>query len=134
MARFGSLAAAAIGGTAGSLIRWGLLTVVATDREELLIIGLNVFASAMLGVVIGRREVMNDTRFHLIGTGFAGGLSTFSTFAITVALHLENGALLSALADVAATTTLVVIAAGIGYRLSRLVQIRRPRLATGSGR
>ncbi len=122
MARFGSLAAVAIGGIVGSLARWGLLSAT-SGRDELIILVINVVASIILGAVLGRREVISDNRFHLLGTGFAGGLSTFSTYAVAVAQRLEAGDLTLAAANGFGTMAAVVVAAGIGYRLSRLVQL-----------
>ncbi len=129
MARFGSLLAVAIGGAAGSLTRWGLLSRTGDDRSTLTLLGINVFGSLLLGLLIGNRERLSDERFTLLGTGFAGGLTTFSTFAVAIAQDLEDGALLSALTNALSTMVTVVIAGGLGYRLSRVTGARGwPRL------
>lgn len=124
MARFGSLLAAAVGGMVGSLVRWGLLSASPSDRAELVIFGLNVVASALLGVVLGAKEQIGDVRLELIGTGFAGGLSTFATFAVALAGRIENGELLAAMPNLIGTMGTTVVVAGLGYRLSRIQQTR----------
>ncbi len=129
MARFGSLLAVAIGGAFGSLARWGLLSQGGENAETLILFGINVVGSLLLGGLIGNRERLSDERFALLGTGFAGGLTTFSTFAVAIAQDLEDGALLSALTNGLGTMAAAVVAGGLGYRLSRVTGARSwPRL------
>lgn len=128
MARFGSLAAVAIGGTLGSLARWGLVSAVDEGRAEIMVFAINVVGSLLLGLIIGRREQLTDDQFALVGTGFIGGLTTFSTFALAVARRLEEGQILAAATNAVATTVVALMAGGLGYRLSRTVLIGlRPR-------
>lgn len=127
MARFWPLLTVAIGGTMGALTRWGLLSLFGSDRETLVIFALNVFGSILLGVAIGHRERLNDDQFNLIGTGFAGGLTTFSTYAVSIATSLENGALLDATVNGIGTVLAAVLACGIGFRLARLAGSRHIR-------
>lgn len=134
MARFGSLLAVVIGGMTGAFARWGLLTLSADDRSELVIFALNVVGAGLLGALLGVRPIMSETRFELVGTGFAGGLTTFSTFAVTVAQHLEDGKLLAAATNGLGTMIIAVVVAGIGYRLSRIAQIRRLQRVIGKRR
>lgn len=118
MARFGPLFMVAIGGALGSLIRWGAVSVV-DDRAALVVFGCNIVGSLFLGALLGQRERLTGTGFSLLGTGLAGGLTTFSTFAVDVARRLDEGQLLSAFGNGIATPTVAVVAAGLGYRGSR---------------
>ena len=111
--------AVAAGGIVGSLARWGFLSIP-DNRTAVATLGLNVAGSLLLGVVIAQRDRLTDAQFHLLGTGFAGGLTTFSTFAVTVARQLEDGRLLDAVANGSGTLVLALVAAGIGYRIGRL--------------
>jgi CrcB protein len=131
MARFGSLLAVAVGGATGSLARWGLLVQTGEDASTLTLFGLNVFGSLLLGGLIAHRERLSNEVFALLGTGFAGGLTTFSTFAVAVAQKLEDGELLDAFSNSIATLVTTLVAAGLGYRLVRLSGARArsaPRL------
>lgn len=119
MARFGLLLAVALGGAVGSVARWAAVTSV-DDQRSMVIFGLNVAGSLLLGALVGQQEALGDQRMALLGTGFAGGLTTFSTFAVSVAQGLEDGRLLDAAANGFGTPVTAVVAAGIGYRFSRI--------------
>ena len=119
MARFGLLLAVAFGGAVGSLARWAAVSSVDNQRTAV-VFGLNVAGSLLLGALVGQAEALGDRRMALLGTGFAGGLTTFSTFAVSVAQRLEDGQLLDAAANGIGTPAAAVVAAGIGYRFSRI--------------
>lgn len=125
MARFASILAVAIGGVVGSLVRWAAVNAAGETRSTLTILGLNVAGSILFGWLLGRRDRLTDERFALMGAGLAGGLTTFSTFAVAVAQRLEEGALGSAAANGLSTLALTLIGAGLGYRLSILFFIAR---------
>lgn len=125
MTRFGPLLAVAVGGMVGSLARWAVLGL-ADDSQALVVVGLNVFGSLLVGGLLGQRDRLADQTYALLATGFAGGLTTFSDFAVTVAQNLEQGALLSALANGLGTAAAAMVAAGVGFRLSKLAFIHLP--------
>jgi len=125
MARLRPLLAVAIGGIAGSLTRWGLLTATGDERFTITVFALNVIGSVVMGVAIGHRERLDNDRFICIGTGFAGGLTTFSTYAVAVASKLENGELFAAATDGVGTVIAATVAGGLGFRVARLSGSRR---------
>ena len=141
MARFGSLLAVAIGGMVGSLARWGVVASVDQRWHDPAVLGLNIAGSLLLGALIGGRRRISDEVDALLGTGFAGGLTTFSTFAVAVAASLEDGALLDAAGIAVGTPLAALVAGGIGYRLGVVLsrpaldgRRRRRRPARGGGR
>ena len=78
----------------------------------------NVAGSALLGVLLGMSDVPAEV-VALVGTGFCGTLTTFSTFGADVVRLAEERALGRAVAYLAATLVLGIGAAAAGYALSR---------------
>jgi CrcB protein len=114
----------AVGGAIGAIARWAALDAADPDLLTEIVLGLNVVGSLLLGMLAGGtrwrngRRPITENRYLLLGTGFCGGLTTFSTFALDVAVALDEGALQRAATFGLATPLLAVVAAGIGYRLA----------------
>ena len=128
----------AIGGTLGSLVRWGLIELGSPDDRGWLLVAINAVGSLLLGGLIGGRERLTPDRLLALGTGFTGGLTTFSGYAVTVAGDLEQGRLAAAAAGGLGTPVLALVGAGIGFRIVRVVIAaragRRRRRIEASGR
>jgi CrcB protein len=101
------------GGCAGALARAGLLELAPTHagRWPWVTFGVNVAGSLLLGWVATHRSPASRTR-ALIGTGFCGALTTFSTLQMEllgmldakrlgVALLYASGSVIAGLAGVA---------------------------------
>jgi CrcB protein len=127
MARFRLLMAVALGGSAGALSRWGVLSAVPSDAVEWATWAINVVGSVGLGALLGRRELLSAQLLAGLGTGFAGGFTTFSAYAVSVATAVDGGRLDDALVIGLATPLVALVGAGIGYRISRrsLVKARK---------
>ena len=78
----------------------------------------NVAGSAVLGALLGLRDV-SPAVLALVGTGFCGTLTTFSTFGYDVVRLVEERLVGRALAYLAASLVLGIGAAAAGYALSR---------------
>ncbi|WP_254448703.1 fluoride efflux transporter CrcB [Spirosoma rhododendri] len=79
----------------------------------------NVFASAVLGAVAGlatSRAVGEEVRL-LVGVGFCGGLSTFSSFSYDTAVLLQNGRVGTALLNIGLNVVLCLLASVGGLAL-----------------
>lgn len=116
MERLLSPVAVAAGGAVGSVLRWAVLEIVGADQLEWGVFLVNISGSFFIGVLTAYRRELTGRQILLLGTGFAGGLTTFSTFAVAVAQQLEAGAPGSAAVNGLGTAASALLAAGIGYR------------------
>jgi len=92
-----------------SILPWGTLTV-------------NVVGSFVLGVVAAAVAVGGAPAWlmTLLGTGFCGALTTFSTFGFETVRLLEDGSLLEAVVNVVASLAVGLLAVSAGWALVTL--------------
>lgn len=113
----------AIGGALGAGCRWCLLSlsesVFDDSPEDVVIFLLNIIGSCLLGAAISQRPHLSEIQFHFVGAGFAGGFTTFSTFALDIARLIDDGQLMAATISTTVTSVVAVVFAGIGYRIGR---------------
>jgi len=118
----------ALGGATGSLVRHGVTST--TLRESIAIFLLNVVGSLALGAMAAWLQhaespllgVAREASGHwaaLLGLGFCGGLTTFSTHMVDVAQRLDSSSWTGALLSLLGTTAVAIAAAGIGYEAVR---------------
>lgn len=117
-----TLLAVALGGAAGSLLRWfvDLLLPVLPGSLPWGTLLVNVLGSAVLGVVVVVLDSGVGSGVHraFFSTGVVGGFTTFSTYTVQVAL-LADAAPAVALTYLVATPFLCVTGAGLGATLVR---------------
>ncbi|MGC4878446.1 fluoride efflux transporter CrcB [Micromonospora sp. DT43] len=87
-----------------SVFPWGTLTV-------------NVVGSLLLGVLVGLPN--SPAAAALLGTGFCGALTTYSTFSYETLRLTRGGHRLLALANVVGSVAAGLAAAAAGYALAR---------------
>ena len=123
MKRFpaGVLAAIAVGGAAGTLLRAGLAQALPPTTKGFPVdtFVVNMAGCLLIGLVVVaamERGVPSPYFRPLIGTGFCGGLTTFSTLAVETDLLIRAGAAGMAVAYVGASVGagLVAVRAGMG--------------------
>jgi fluoride exporter len=87
----------------------------------------NVAGSALLGFLLGAQRHLGlpSSVFSLVGTGFCGGLTTFSTFGYETLRLLEDGAIGEAGVNVIGSLVLGVLAAWLGFLLAGALLARR---------
>lgn len=85
---------------------WGTLTV-------------NVIACLILGAVTGAGPHINAQIATLVGTGFCGALSTYSTFSFETLRLIQDGARFHAVANVALSLVAGFGAAAFGWALAQ---------------
>lgn len=87
-----------------SVFPWGTLTV-------------NLIGCLVLGLLTGAANQLPKEAVTLVGTGFCGALTTFSTFGFETTRLLEDGSLLEAGLNALASLVLGILAATIGYAI-----------------
>lgn len=97
-----------------SVLPWGTFTV-------------NIAGSAVLGFLLGaeRHLGLPPVLFALLGTGFCGGLTTFSTFGYETLRLLEDGAVGAAGLNVIGSLAAGVLMAWLGFQLAGAVLLAR---------
>jgi fluoride exporter len=111
-----SLGVIAIGGIAGSLARWGIASAMDESTFPWATLLVNYLGAILLALLIVYAEEHPALKWWwqpLLGTGFCGGFTTYSAFAVQVDGYLNAGqsgkALAYILASLAGTYLLVVI-------------------------
>lgn len=109
--------AVAAGGAAGAGLRWALLTTAGPGRFPWPVLLVNVIGSFLLGALVVQADRMGAGGARLLdagATGFCGGLTTFSTFAVEVVDLGRTGdrPLAAAYAGASLVGTVAAVAAG----------------------
>lgn len=116
-----------LGGGAGSLLRyltgrWIPATLNGSPFPNAILF-VNVLASFLLGAVVGwvmHRSADESTRL-LVGVGFCGGLSTFSSFSFDTVVLLQQGRLGAAMLNIGLNVVLCLTASAGGLALGARV-------------
>jgi len=82
---------------------------------------INLTGSLLLGLITGLalHHGLSKSAKIVLGTGFCGAYTTFSTFSFETVRLIEEGALTEAFRNVAATTVACGAAAALGLALTR---------------
>ncbi|MEU1393713.1 MULTISPECIES: CrcB family protein [unclassified Nonomuraea] len=89
----------------------------------ILVLAVNVIGSAVLGVLMGiaSRGSLPPAVLSLVGTGFCGALTTFSTFSTDTWKMLAAGSTGRAPADIAMNLVLGLAVVSLGHLLGRAI-------------
>ena len=97
-----------VGAVPGALLRWQLSLYL--GDQNLLV---NVLGAALLGLLAGLPAA--PRRQLLLGIGFCGSLTTFSSWMLAAMKHLSAGSWAAALGLIGLTLGLGLGAAGLGF-------------------
>ena len=112
----------AVGAVAGALLRWktantavkyGISVPYATAA-------INVVGSFILGAIAARTH--SPRTKLLVGTGFCGSFTTFSTFSVDVVNYVDTGRYGRAILYIGATNIGGFGAAAMGYKLFKIAK------------
>ncbi|MCW4385508.1 CrcB family protein [Salinibacterium sp. SYSU T00001] len=109
-----------LAGGLGALLRYGVsLAQGPQPRFPWAVLVVNVVGSALGGVVLGLGEGLEPGIRLVLLTGFAGGLTTYSTFAVETVQLVLDGKAARAAASVAGNLVLGVGTAAVAFVLTR---------------
>ena len=101
-----------LGAVPGAVLRWQVDLYL--GDQNLLV---NVLGAALLGLLAGLPAA--PRRQLLLGIGFCGSLTTFSSWMMAATKHLSSGDWAAALGLIGSTLGLGLGAAALGFRLGR---------------
>ena len=104
-----------VGAVPGALLRWQL--ALHLGDQNLLV---NVLGAALLGLLAGLPAAAR--RQLLLGTGFCGSLTTFSSWMLAAMKHVIAGDWSAALGLIGLTLGLGLGTAFLGFRLSKILR------------
>ena len=129
----------AVGGAAGSLLRWGLGHVLPSGAVwHWSTLTVNVVGALLLGLLLESltRPGTGSRRAHtarlLLGTGLLGGFTTYSTFAQELWEQVRSGDTTQALAYAVITLVAGLLAAAAGMVLGARLGTRTASHARGA--
>ncbi|BBH17180.1 putative fluoride ion transporter CrcB 2 [Nocardioides baekrokdamisoli] len=111
-----------VGGAIGSTLRYLTDLIVQSRHASRMPWGtfaVNVTGSFVLGMAAAS-WASNSTAYALWGTGFCGGLTTFSTFSLETVRLSESGAVRIAVLNVVLSLAVGLAAVSLGWWLVRL--------------
>lgn len=113
-----------IGAAAGAPSRWLLDQAISSRNRGVLPWGtwtINVTGSLLLGLVLAANVVGPAPAWAvaLVGTGFCGGFTTFSTFGFETVRLLESGSTAAAAINVVGSLGVGLVAALAGWYLGQ---------------
>ena len=115
----------ALASAAGAVCRYGVDLLVQGRRDGVFPWGtwvINVSGALLLGLLVGAadRAVLPGGLVPVLGTGFLGAFTTFSTFMVETLTLVEAGAYRAAAVNVAASLVAGLLAAGLGLMAAAL--------------
>lgn len=110
----------AVGGVAGATARWLVFTASTDHAFPWTLLVINIAGSFILGLVAFRTATGHRETLRLgVGVGFCGGLTTFSSFAVTAADLLRDERTGTAISFVAVSVALAIVALVAGSTARR---------------
>ena len=113
---FVSVLLVGIGGAAGAVVRHSVGSVIESRNS---VISVNLVGSFILGIVLGIPGASTVT--VLVGVGFCGGFTTFSSFAVETVGLVEDGQLAAVALNAGGTLLFALSAVIAGQTVAAIV-------------
>jgi len=118
-----NIALVACGGAFGATLRYliglGMISLFGKGFP-FATLAVNVIGSLIMGIIfqlVQQQTISSSPWWPLIGVGFLGALTTFSTFSMDSLLLLQQGELFKAMLNVALNVVVCILAAYVGTLL-----------------
>lgn len=117
------VAAVAVGGALGSVLRYGLVQMVMRLYPQSFPLGtmlVNIAGSVVIGIVMAKyaHGALSEHARLFLAIGVMGGFTTFSAFSWDVLSLIQRGLMLQAMMYIAGSVMLSLIACALGYYLA----------------
>tara|TARA_R110001583_G_scaffold112917_6_gene263145 strand:- start:30286 stop:30672 length:387 start_codon:yes stop_codon:yes gene_type:complete len=120
---FTNITLVAFGGAFGATLRYliglGMISLFGKGFP-FATLSVNVLGSLIMGIIfqlVQQNSISSSPWWPLIGVGFLGALTTFSTFSMDNLLLLQQGELIKAMLNVALNVVVCILAAYLGTLL-----------------
>ncbi|WP_345345367.1 fluoride efflux transporter CrcB [Rhodococcus olei] len=113
-----------LGGAVGAPARFLLDRTVQSRHDSVFpwgTLSVNIIGSLILGALAGAATAHDSALWTLVGTGFCGALTTFSTFGYETVRLFEDRARLFAVGNVVVTVVAGLAAAALGFAVVHAV-------------
>ncbi|KAA2264311.1 fluoride efflux transporter CrcB [Solihabitans fulvus] len=110
-----------LGAAVGAPLRYLTDRAVQSRHDTVFPLGtlaVNVVGSLILGLLVGAGSALPGSLLSLLGTGFCGGLTTYSTFSYETFRLVEQKSYFYAALNVLISLVAALAAASLGYALA----------------
>lgn len=113
-----------LGGAAGAWLRYMMSTWLQSTSKSYPWVTwiINMSGSMLLGFLIGVNEILPYYLYALLGIGFCGAYTTFSTFSVEVVQLLQHQKWLKAVVYVLTSSLFCLVCAAIGLFIAECIQ------------
>ena len=118
----------ALGGGIGAMCRLAMLEALDHEHIPYGTVAVNIIGSFIIGIVVAiflfmPTHILSSNSRIFITTGLLGGFTTFSAFSVDSMKLIQNGDIMIVIIYISASVIGSIIAAFIGYNLTKTILI-----------